>query len=72
MLTGLEFDERVEICERMIKLDQATARRKLRNQFAAAYLTGIVGSWKPTDNEHKVSKDAFRFAVAMVTESERY
>ena len=72
MLSNEELAERMEMCELRIKLDKAVEHRKLMNQFAAAYLSGIVGSVKPTDNEHQVSKDAFRFAVAMVTESERY
>jgi len=54
------------------EVELSTGRRKLRNKFAAAYLTGMVGSCKATNNEHQVAKDAFRFAVAMVTESERF
>ena len=61
----------VDMTEFHKKLDYSVARRALRNQFAAAYLTGIIGSVKPTDNEDKVAKDAFRFAQAMLTESER-
>lgn len=71
MLVEKEQFTHMDVIKLQRELNDAAARRALRNQFAAAYLTGIVGSVKPTDNEHKVTKDAFRFAQAMLTESER-